>query len=43
MIQYKKKDLVDIVMQINHKYDVDPHDIELEIIESVLIDNFLEN
>lgn len=41
-IQYKKTDFVDIVMQIIRKYDVDPHEIELEITESVLIDNFTE-
>ena len=41
-IQYKRSEFIDNLLSIIHKYDVDPHDIELEITESVLIDNFVE-
>ena len=41
-IQYKRHEFIDNVMSIIRKYDVNPNDIELEITESVLIDNFIE-
>ena len=39
-VQYKRKDFVDKLMAIIQEYHVDPRDIELEITESVLIDDF---
>ncbi|MCM1261215.1 MAG: bifunctional diguanylate cyclase/phosphodiesterase [Butyrivibrio sp.] len=39
-IQYKQPDFVEKVMQIMSKYDISPHDIELEITETILIDDF---
>ncbi len=39
-LQYKKDDFVDNVIEILNKYDVAPYEIELEITESVLIENF---
>ncbi len=41
-LQYKKDDFVDMVMGLVRKYNVDPSDIELEITESILIDDFDE-
>ncbi len=41
-IQYKRSEFVDNLINIIRKYDVDPHEIELEITESILIDNFKE-
>ena len=41
-IQYKRHEFIDNLMSIIRKYDVNPNDIELEITESVLIDNFIE-
>lgn len=41
-IQYKRQDFVSTLMQILKKYDVTPFDVELEITESVLIDDFEE-
>lgn len=41
-IQYRRSEFIDNVISIIKKYDVDPHEIELEITESVLIDNFKE-
>lgn len=41
-IQYKRDGFIDNVISLIRKYDVDPHEIELEITESVLIDNFKE-
>lgn len=41
-IQYKQPDFVDKVMQILGKYDISPEEIELEITETILIDNFKE-
>lgn len=41
-IQYKRSDFINNLLAMIHKYDVDPHEIELEITESVLIDNFME-
>ena len=39
-IQYKKTDFVDDVLNIIKKYDIQPSDIELEITESILIEDF---
>lgn len=39
-IQYKRPDFVGNLLEILEKYQVDPKDIELEITESVLIDDF---
>ena len=39
-LQYKKDDFVDSIMAVIDKYRVDPSDIELEITESILIDDF---
>jgi diguanylate cyclase (GGDEF)-like protein len=39
-IQYKRPDFVSNLLTIMEKYKVDPKDIELEITESVLIDDF---
>lgn len=39
-IQYKRPDFVSTLIQILDKYDVDPAKVELEITESVLIDDF---
>lgn len=41
-IQYKREDFIDNILRTIQKYDVDPREIELEITESVLIDNFKE-
>lgn len=41
-IQYKQSDFVDKVMQILKKYGIAPGEIELEITETILIDNFKE-
>ena len=41
-IQYKRADFVSILLQILKKYDVNPTEVELEITESVLIDDFVE-
>lgn len=41
-IQYKQPDFVDKVMWILEKYDISPEEIELEITETILIDNFKE-
>lgn len=41
-IQYKRKDFVSKLMEIIEKYQVQPSEIELEITESVLIDDFAE-
>jgi diguanylate cyclase (GGDEF)-like protein len=40
-IQYNTEDFVDILFQLLKKYEVKPYEIELEITESVLIDNFV--
>ena len=39
-LQYQKEDFVDSLMNIIRKYDVAPEEIELEITESILIDDF---
>ena len=41
-IQYKQPDFIDKVVQILGKYDVSPSEVELEITESILIDDFQE-
>ncbi|MCM1144066.1 MAG: bifunctional diguanylate cyclase/phosphodiesterase [Blautia sp.] len=41
-IQYKQPDFIDKVMQILEKYKILPGEIELEITESILIDDFKE-
>ena len=41
-IQYKQPDFVDKVMKMLVKYDISPEEIELEITETILIDNFKE-
>ncbi len=39
-LQYKKDDFVDSIMTIIDRNQVDPSDVELEITESILIDDF---
>ena len=39
-LPYQKEDFVETLLNIIHKYDVDPDEIELEITESILIDDF---
>lgn len=39
-LQYKKDDFVDSIVNTLEKYGVEPNEIELEITESVLIDDF---
>lgn len=39
-IQCKKNDFVDNIINLIYKYDIRPEEIELEITESILIDNF---
>ena len=41
-IQYKQPDFIDNVLTILNKYDVSPGEVELEITESILIDDFKE-
>lgn len=41
-IQYRRPEFVSSIIEILKKYEVDPEEIELEITESVLIDNFKE-
>lgn len=41
-IQYKQQDFIDKVIHILEKYKVSPYEIELEITESILIDDFKE-
>lgn len=41
-IQYKKQKFVETLIQILEEYGVDPKEVELEITESVLIDDFEE-
>lgn len=41
-IQYRQADFTDKLLHIMEKYDVAPEEIELEITESVLIDDFTE-
>ena len=39
-LQYKKEDFVDFLMNVLNQYQISPSEIELEITESVLIDDF---
>lgn len=39
-LQYKRDDFVDVIMSLIDKYQVEPSDVELEITESILIDDF---
>lgn len=39
-LQYKKEDFVDFLIDVLNKYQIPPSEIELEITESVLIDDF---
>lgn len=41
-IQYKRKDFVSKLLEMLQKYDVKPNEIELEITESILIEDFAE-
>lgn len=41
-IQYRREDFIDNIIRTIQKYDINPREIELEITESVLIDNFKE-
>ncbi len=41
-IQYKRPDFISKLMETLEKYEVDPSTVELEITESVLIDDFVE-
>ncbi len=41
-IQYKQPDFIEKIIHFLDKYDVEPSEIELEITESVLIDDFKE-
>ncbi len=41
-IQYRRHEFVKMILGLIHKYDVNPEEIELEITESVLIENFHE-
>lgn len=41
-LQYGKKDFVESILKMIQKYQIDPSDIELEITESILIDDFDE-
>lgn len=39
-LQYKREDFVDSIVEVLNRYDVRPSEVELEITESVLIDDF---
>lgn len=39
-IQYKRDDFVDKIVSVIEKYDMNPSDLELEITETALIDNY---
>lgn len=41
-IQYRQPDFIDNVLRLLDKYDIQPSEIELEITESILIDDFDE-
>ena len=41
-IQYKRRDFVDSLRQVLEKYEVSPSEVELEITESILIDDLEE-
>lgn len=39
-LQYKREDFVDSIVEVLNRYDVRPAEVELEITESILIDDF---
>lgn len=39
-LQYRKEDFVDSILSVLNKYQVSPSEVELEITESILIDDF---
>lgn len=39
-VQYKKKDFVHRLLNLIDKYEIDPHNLELEITESIFIEDF---
>ncbi|MDE7133079.1 MAG: bifunctional diguanylate cyclase/phosphodiesterase [Lachnospiraceae bacterium] len=41
-IQYRQPDFIDKVLRLMEKYDIEPSEIELEITESILIDDFTD-
>lgn len=41
-IQYRQPDFIEKVLRLMEKYEIEPSEIELEITESVLIDDFTE-
>lgn len=41
-IQYRRSEFIDSILEIIRRYDVTPEELELEITESVLIENFKE-
>ncbi|MBD5476576.1 MAG: GGDEF domain-containing protein [Lachnospiraceae bacterium] len=41
-IQYRQPDFIEKVLRLMEKYDIEPSEIELEITESVLIDDFTD-
>ena len=41
-IQYRRSEFIDSMLEIMKKYDINPEELELEITESVLIENFKE-
>lgn len=41
-IQYRQPDFIEKVLRLMEKYEIEPSEIELEITESVLIDDFAE-
>ena len=41
-IQYKRKDFVNVILDAVHKYNIEPSEVELEITETVLIEDLEE-
>ncbi len=41
-IQYRRNEFIESILEIIKKYEIDPEELELEITESVLIENFKE-
>ncbi len=41
-IQYRQPDFIEKVLRLMEKYDIEPSEIELEITESILIDDFTD-